>query len=185
MFKVGDVIQHEAGGIKLRIHVVGEFEYKTTRLDNSECVIIRTDNPCYQLSTPPEDETFYQIGQVLTKREGGPEVAIVIKVTPGIQPAFNVYDLITVHATRGYDNKMQLDEKGVRAQYATQDLKWVVMYGSPKKVAYDFLSKKAEGFRGAIRDLEEIIEFHEDLQSRLRLFEVKGDHNNRSDQASE
>jgi hypothetical protein len=174
MFKVSDVIQHEVGGVKLRIHLIEEFEYKTTRLDNAECVLIKIDDPHYQLVHPPEDEAFYQIGQVLTKKEGGPEVAIVIKITPGVQSDFNLYDLILIHATNGYRDKMQqVDEKRIKAQYSIQDLKWMIMYGSPIKIARDFLSKKIEMFEDSVKDLKKVIGFHEDLQRRLHLFEIK------------
>jgi hypothetical protein len=145
MYKVGDVIQHPAGGAKYRIVLIEEDQnaYKVLRLDNHQITLIGIDKG-YVLTDPPK-ETFYQPGQVLLKREGPPRIGLVCRTIPGADRERHRYDVFIFTPQGELSIKYTaLTEKEILKEFEISNFKWIVLYGDPRKIVRKALEKRAE-----------------------------------------
>lgn len=159
MFKVGDVIQHPAGGAYFRIVLVDEAQnaYKVLRLDNHQITLIGIDKGYILVEDPPE-ETYYTTGQVLLKKEGPPRIGLVCKTTPGGDADHHTY-LVVIYTNKGELVQAQvLTQREIKKEFEISNFKWVVMYGDPRKIVRKALTAQIGKYKKQLEEHEALLE---------------------------
>ena len=158
MFQVGDVIQHPMGGAKFRIVLVDQDQnaYKVLRTDNHQITLIGIDKG-YVLTEAPE-ETFYQPGQVLLKKEGPPRIGLVCRTIPGGDKERHRYDVCIVTPQGELQIKStELTETEIQKEFEISNFKWIVLYGDPRKIVRKALTKRVEKLENELNEQKTLL----------------------------
>jgi hypothetical protein len=162
-FKVNDVVQHTNGGAKYRIHAITDEGYKARRLDNGALTVLPFySEQVYKITAPPSKEFAYYPGQVLLKKEGPPQIALILSVSPGVKPAFNCYE-VAIYVPQGSNGSEKTStfsyyEKEILEQYEIRNFKWVVLYGNPESMVRQSLQKEIARLKTRLAMTETILE---------------------------
>jgi len=165
-FKIGDVI--ECSGTKYRIHTIirDPLRYKMICLANQSIMdLLEINEGGWNITTPPENETLYNVGQVLIKIVGSPRIGLIVAIRPSSQKDFHVYDMNVFTPNGALIMTTTLLQKELVKDWLIKDLKWVVLYGNPKKTIDLFLKSNIEKLEGELSTQKMLLEHLEFFKS--------------------
>lgn len=171
-FKVGDVIKRINGETKFRIHAIFQSpsRYKLRRLDMgtvSDLPEMLEDD--YELTDPPDDETRFNVGQVLLKKCGSPRIGLITAIRPGADEAHHEYDVMLLTPKGEVAQVVTCYQKELLADFELRNFKWIVLHGNPKKIVGKVLEK-------TIRQLDEERSKYNDILEALVYVEKEMEH---------
>lgn len=161
-FKVDDIVQIGTDGAKYRIHAILEKpnRYKMYCLTNGTIhEFSEWQEEAWNLTTAPTCETLYQVGQILIKIVGTPRIALVLEISKiSKEKDFNQYKIQTFTPTGESITIFSISEKEMKKEWVTRDLKWVVLYGNPKKILQTYFEKLIALYQEQKRTAEDLLE---------------------------